>query len=255
MPYAKRYKSTGFASKGRRVRSAVASGGSARSAYLARKRAMQPNPGYTRTGGYYGRFQGAAGESKFYDQLLSATIDTTGTNELSLVTIAQGVTESTRVGRKCTVTSINLKGYVLWAVNQAYNTMANTRVKIVVCQDTQANGAACGWTDVYQSSTTIALRNLANSQRFKILKEWIVTPSSLAMTTTDNWATVANTVGLAPCTKLKFNKKCQIPIEFSSTTGAVTELRTNNICIMAVSDLGDDVHTLQLQCRVRFTDN
>lgn len=254
MAYARRFKSTGFASKGRRVRSSVAASKAARGAALRRKR-DRVQPGFTRVGGFYGRYSGAAGEKKFYDQTLSGGIDSTGTNEISLVTIPQGVTESTRVGRKCTVTDINLRGYVQWAGASLAAVQTVAQVRIVVCQDTQTNGAACAWTDVFNANSVNAHRNLANTQRFRILKDWILTPSNFAATTTDNWATAANTVLLSPNTKLKFNMKCQIPLEFSSTTGAITELRSNNLCIMAISNSGDDTNNVVLACRVRFTDN
>jgi len=50
-------------------------------------------------------------------------------------------------------------------------------------------------------------------------------------------------------------KKCNIPIEYSGTTGAITEIRSNNIFLLASSDgQADDLVTMVGNCRVRFSD-
>jgi len=69
-------------------------------------------PGYDRTGGSYGRYAGRGAELKFFDTSLSFLFDTTGEVPATgqLVLIPQGVTESTRVGRKCVIKSVHLKG-------------------------------------------------------------------------------------------------------------------------------------------------
>jgi len=43
-----------------------------------------------------------------------------------------------------------------------------------------------------------------------------------------------------------------IPLEFSDVTGAITELKTNNIQLMAISNAGDDTNKLNLVARLRF---
>jgi len=65
-------------------------------------------PGVDRTGGYYGRFAGRGAELKFFDTATSFSIDTSPEVPATgqLVLIPQGVTESTRVGRKCVIRSI-----------------------------------------------------------------------------------------------------------------------------------------------------
>ena len=195
-----------------------------------------------------------AGEKKFFDTIINSAVDTTAENITSLNLIPQGVTESTRVGRKCTITNIHCKGFILWSSASSFTTLAASRIRVVLVQDTQCNGANAAYTDVYASTTTVAWRNMSNSTRFKVLKEWIITPPNMAATTSDNWATSANTIGFCSPTKLKFNMRCSIPVEVSSTTGAITEIRSNNLTVMAVSDSGDDIHTLYLNCRVRYTD-
>jgi len=84
----------------------------ARSSYKRIKPTRVPFKGYMRTAGFYGRYSGSSPELKFFDTALSFAIDTTvevpATGQLSL--IPQGVTQSTRVGRKATIKSIYLHG-------------------------------------------------------------------------------------------------------------------------------------------------
>jgi len=122
---------------------------------------------YDRTGGSYGRYAGRGAELKFFDTSLSFLFDTTGEVPATgqLVLIPQGVTESTRVGRKCVIKSVHLKG-ITQGVLVLLPTFATTAYLYLVL-DKQANGAAAAFTDV-MSTTLLAtsFHNLANSQRF-----------------------------------------------------------------------------------------
>lgn len=228
-----------------RIRSTVARAKTARSAALTSRRAVVP--GFTRSAGFYGRFAGQNAELKFFDTALSFNFDATGevpaTGQLNL--IPQGVTESTRVGRKCVLKSIHLKGSVTFTPAAAA-TAASTAFMYLVL-DKQANGAAAGITDVLTGNgMQIAFNNLSNSQRFMILKKfkWTMVPTAGVTTAYNN-------------TTKHFEKfkKCNIPLEFSSTTGAITELRSNNVFLLAGTDgLSDDTITMNGACRVRFSD-
>jgi len=203
--------------------------------------------GYTRTGGYYGRFTGPNKELKFFDTALSFTVDNTGevpaTGQLAL--IPQGDTESTRDGRMAYVKSIQIRGVATFAPGAAAVASCNGFIDVVV--DTQTNGAAAAVTDVLTSNNMgTALVNIANSARFKILKrfKWSFNPAAGA-------TTALNTVS----SKFDFYKKCDIPLTFNGTTGAITELRSNNIFLLAGSDgNGDDLITVIGTCRLRFYD-
>ena len=47
-------------------------------------------------------------------------------------------------------------------------------------------------------------------------------------------------------------KKVDIPMDWSSTTGAITEIRSNNIFLTAGAAGFDDVVTFSGTCRLRF---
>lgn len=208
---------------------------------------MKRSPGYVRTGGYYGRFSGPGAEQKFFDTSLSFTIDATGevpaTGQLNL--IPQGVTESTRVGRKCVLKSIQARGTFTYSPGAAAS--ASTSAMMYLVLDKQCNGAAAGATDVFTGTDfTTAFHNLSNSQRFVILKKMRMNFTSAAGVTT-----AYNNVNKP----WEFYKKCNLPLEFSSTTGAITELRSNNVFLMAGSDgNSDDLITVNGRARVRFSD-
>lgn len=204
-------------------------------------------PGYTRRSGFYGRF-GPTGELKFFDTATSFLIDATGEVPATgqLVLIPQGVTESTRVGRKCTIKSIQAR----WNLNfvPAAAATAAGAYTIYVILDKQCNGAAAAVTDVFTGTgQTSDFRNLANSSRFQILKVWnrVITSQAGATTAYNN-----------NFHHIEFYKKCNIPIEYSSTTGAIGEIKSNNIFLVAGCTGGiDDLITVTGNVRVRFSDN
>lgn len=203
-------------------------------------------PGYTRTGGYYGRYNRtpADGEVKFFDTGVSFTFDATGevpaNGQLSL--IPQGDTESTRDGRKAVIKSIQLRGNLIYAPGAGAT--AATTVYLYIILDTQCNGAAAAVTDVFTSSAMgTNFINLANSGRFRIIKK---------LSYTFNPSAGATTAYNDEIRKVEYFKRCNIPMQWSSTTGAITEIRSNNIFLMAGSTNSDDAVTASLNARLRF---
>jgi len=207
--------------------------------------------GYNRTGGFYGRYAGRNAELKFFDTTLTGTLDSTGellpgggtTTGLNL--IPQGITESTRIGRKCVIKKISIQGYLYTSTADGSDTF---RIHLVL--DKQANGAYPAYSDIVTASALTGFNNLSNSQRFKILKTWKGPINTTGVTTNFD----ANTRFYpAVYKKIKYNKKCNIPLEFSSTTGAITELKSNNLIFIAQSVL-DDKTNFVLNTRLRFSD-
>lgn len=204
-------------------------------------------PGATRTGGFNARFgRGGSTELKFFDTGAAWTFDSTAevpANGGQTVLIPQGDTESSRDGRIATVKSIQVKGSMTWA--PAAGAAASTNCFLYVILDKQCNGAAAGVTDVFTSSSLqAAFHNLANSDRFVILKKKRWNFTSQAGVTT----------AYGPVVKIcDFYKRLDIPITYSSTTGALTEIKSNNIFLIAGCDAsGDDLVSFAGSIRVRF---
>jgi len=112
--------------------------------------------------------------------------------------------------------------------------------------DTQCNGAAAAAADVYVGSPIVTHINLANSSRFRIIKSWDHVWNPMAGVTT----AYINTTKY-----INFYKKCNIPLQFSAATGAITEIRTNNLFLLAGASAAaiDDLVSINGNCRLRFT--
>lgn len=207
--------------------------------------------GRNRTSGFYGRYpvagyRGRGAELKFFETSHNFTIPTVGAVPASgqLNLIPQGVTESTRVGRKCILKYIQGR----WTLNLDPGAAADiaTIVTIYVVLDKQCNGAAAAATAVFESANLgRSFRNLANSQRFRILKkiQYNLTPAA--------GATTAYNFAIKQC---NFDIKCNIPLEFDATTGAITEIKSNNVFLLVQTNGSDGLVTLEGTSRVRFSD-
>lgn len=187
---------------------------------------------------------GALPEKKFFDTTLSFNVDSTmevpATGQLVL--IPQGDTSTTRDGRQCTIESIQIRASCIFVPGAAAN--AATLMHLFLILDRQANGAAAAVTDVFTSAnSSLALLNLDNDDRFVIVKKWVKTFNSQAGATTayNNQQDY-----------IEWFKKVDIPLTFSSTAGAITELRTNNLFLVAGAQNSDDLIQVGGICRVRF---
>lgn len=180
---------------------------------------------------------------------MGGTFDLTGevlnTGQLNL--IPQGVTESTRVGRKCVIKSIQGRG--IFTASPAASATFSPSLHMALVLDKQCNGAAAAITDIFTTADMATnLRFLANSSRFVILKRWDWTQNPSAGATTAYNLNKRN---------FSYFRKCNIPIEFSSTTGVITEIRSNNIFVVGGSDnvaIDDDTVTFQVTWRLKFSD-
>lgn len=206
-----------------------------------------PARGRARVAGYYGRYAPLGQELKFFDTTIAnTTIGSVGSiHSDSLVEIPQGVTESQRVGRKCTIKSLHLR-FVASLISTTTAANADDGLRVIVYHDKQCNGATAAVTDILETADYLSYNNLSNKNRFRILyDEFCDISAQAAGGSTFTTGTVAKTWSK----HLPMN----LPIEFSATTGAITEIRSNNIGILAISDNG--AMNLRTTARVRFGDN
>ena len=107
-------------------------------------------------------------------------------------------------------------------------------VRIVLVLDKQANGALATPSDVFETTAAattdiFAFQNMDNVDRFKIIKDKKITldPVGFGIVGTSS----------AICTKnFKISHKCNTEIVYSSTTGALTEVRSNNYILFISSN-------------------
>ncbi len=188
-------------------------------------------------------------EQKFHDvDLIDAGIAQNGTIIAdSINKIAQGVTETTRIGRKCTIRSINWRFRINLAAGTASNATAEV-IRIIMYLDKQANGATATITDILETNDFQSFNNLANKSRFRTLMDRQYDLNATAGGgdgTTEDYGEVIVTDTLF--------KKVNIPIEFDSTTGAITEIRSNNIGVLILAEAGA-ISNFASKIRLRFTD-
>ena len=214
------------------------------SASGGRAKRTRVGPGYTRTSGYYGRFA-AGGELKFWDGAKAlTTVPVAGSiSDRSLNLIPQGVTESSRVGRKCTAKALSMT-FTAVLPSVVTDALASDTYRIIIYKDKQTNGATAAVLDILEAAQFNSYRNLANSGRFVTLYDQtkvLVSPATDAGQNSQSETTWS------------INLRLSCPLEFSGVTGAIGEIRSNNLGVLVVGRKG----TVQVgyTWRVRFSDN
>lgn len=180
-------------------------------------------------------------ENKFFDTTVSANMRTTGQiHSSSINLIPQGTTQSTRVGRRIVINSISMKG----TITIPTTVISGLNYQIALVLDKQANKANAAYTDIYTSNAFNSFLNLANSGRFIVLKVFRsqLNPSTILTSTTS----------LPTLKTIKMYKKCNIPIEFTADTGAITEITSNNLAWYVIINGTDDATVLAMTTRVRY---
>ncbi len=210
----------------------------------ARFRPRAFRKGYDRTSGFYGRFSKGL-ELKFFDLDLDDAVIAAGANITdSINEIPQGTTESTRIGRKCTIRSINWRYQIVIPAGTTNNT-ADT-VRVILYLDKQANGATAAVLDILETADFQSFNNLANKSRFRTLMDR--TYSINSDISGDGTSLDSGKKELQD----SFFKRVNIPIEFDSTAGAITEIRSNNIGVVLLSS--DGVAGFFSKIRLRYSD-
>lgn len=233
-------------------RVAMVAGRPPRGAWAGR-RISNRNRGFVRVGGFYGRFNGprssraGPAELKFLDTdvtlaLTGALVVPTTAATGQIVNIPQGDTQSQRIGRKCTIKSVHIKGSML----KGAGAIAEDDAHLYLVQDTQCNGAQAAINTLFVGTGPgQAMRNLENSSRFKILKHWHVE--------LDSGAGVSAAFGQS-VQQIDTFIKTNIVMEYdsSATTGVIATQRSNTLFLVWGSING--ATTAALTCRVKFTD-
>ncbi len=159
--------------------------------------------------------------------------------------IAQGLTESTRVGRKLNIKSILWR----WSIIMAGATNAGLTtetLRVILYLDKQANGATAAVTDILESADYQSFNNLSNKNRFKTLMDRTYSLSAGGGTNSG-----AIQFGEVQEEDMLF-MACDIPIEYSLTTGVIAGIRSNNIGVLLLSREG--IALFGSKMRLRFAD-
>ncbi len=196
-----------------------------------------------RTGGWLGR------ELKFHDE--DNELQLVGTAGLivnaSFINIAQGTKQSERIGRIMTMKSLHIRYHVLMDT-QTSVIVNHDHIVLYVYLDRQCNGAAATPAQILDIvGKAQSFRNLENIQRFKILAR------------REHTLHVTGASGDGTTQDLFFNEKFgkidinlgALKVYFSGTTGALSEIKSNNIGFLCISEHGR--LDFSYHARVRFT--
>ncbi len=191
-----------------------------------------------------------APELKFHDVTVDDAVIAMGANMLatSLCLILSGVSESQRIGRKCTITKIGWKLRVtIPTVNGGVLAPTGDTIRLMLVLDKQCNKLATTATAILETSDYQSFNNLSNKGRFTTLMDRTYTLNYVAGIGTSgdqDWA--------AQLMDDTFYKDVNIPIEYNASAGTLADINSNNLVIVACSASG--VGGITSQIRLRFQD-
>lgn len=226
--------------------------------YKRKKRKTQAQKeadGVHRTTGFYGRYNysdgtGVQPEKKFFDTTKANGVITSGNviTDSSLNLVQAGNDANKRVGRQITIKSIHIRGQ---CSNNA--DIPSDHIRVVVYWDQQCNGATATIGDLFTNghqgrASVDSFLKLENSKRFKILRDMQIDLDTNS---------VSNPSASTPKYSVKIEYfqahiSCNICVEFSGTTGAITEIKNNNIGIAVLSH--QTTSSIGYTARIRYTD-
>lgn len=211
------------------------------------------SPGYSRVSGIYGRMT-LSRERKFYDVGSATTQFSGGAPAIicpGVVQVPAGTGPSDRVGEMIFIKSLHLKGYLVNVPQAGTPQAAHNIVRLVVVLDKQTNGVQANYSDVFDQNALQTYRKIENTERFSILADKTITFQATGSNPTPAfWPEQTRFI--------QYNKSFStpIPIKFAGVAGTISELKTNNIFVMAIGNNAgsNTVCSFYGRTRIRYTD-
>lgn len=117
----------------------------------------------------------------------------------------------------------------------------------MVYWDKQSNGAAATVANLLAGTDINEFRNLQQTGRFRTLHDKIYTLSATAGSGNGTTSKFGKQVR-----RFKVNKNVVIPLTFDGNAGAITDLTTNNLGVMVISE--SSYAYIKYKWRLRFSD-
>jgi len=179
-------------------------------------------------------------EKKWKDVSTACSFDTTGTLAL-LNGLDRGDDDGSRIGRKCTMKSLELRGVAKATVD----TGLAQAIRVIVFYDSQTNAAAPGITDVVNTADAVTLRNMNGSSRFKIL--------------VDSYDVLNDAAGddRRPAFFHEY-RKFSLPMQFNNgDAGTVADIVCGSVYLITLGELaaGATAGAGTIRTRIRYVDN
>lgn len=163
----------------------------------------------------------------------SFAINTTGTMDL-ISGIGEGSASYERNGKSVKMTSLNGR------MHFAYNTAGNAAqcCRVIIFQDMHGEGGTPGISDVLDGTGWNGLRNLDNTDRFKVLRD-------MTIQLTDSQR--------SKLIKIFIKRKCKL--EFLGSTSAVAYQGAGSVWILTIGNQSTNAPTMSWDMRLRYIDN
>lgn len=188
-----------------------------------------------------GRLPASMGELKNIDTTIGFPAFGVATGTLTLLNgCAQGTTATTRLGRRITMKSLYVRGFI----QMAPTSTGNACFRILIVYDKQANATAPAATDILVADAFANLNNLSNSRRFVTLMDHVTDAIS---------ATGEQSV------HFELYKKLNKEVEFNAgSAGTVGDIQTGSVYALVYQSGGSittATATNSIIARIRYSDN
>lgn len=185
-------------------------------------------------------------ELNFLDTTINGAYDN-GSSVILVNGMVQGTTASTRLGRKISVKSVQLRHTVT-----AGTAGGTGNAKWALVYDRQTNGVAPTWQDVYDNSTALgsnstqAMRNMSNAERFTVLHEEFFDITGNATVPTDDTQRT-----------FSYFRKCNLVTQYNAgVAGSVADIVSGGLFFMVCGSnaAGTAAPSSSGFLRIRFLD-
>ncbi len=171
-------------------------------------------------------------EFKFIDTQLTESAQNATPIITQLTNVVQGVTDTTRLGNKITVTGLMLRYTVEDTITNKY--------RIMIVQDKQTNGVIYAAGDLLEDATSfdnlISPANRDNKKRFRVMYDRLH---------------LISVNGVANGQGRKF-VKLNLTVSYDGNAGDITDLTSSSLSLLTVAHTASVAHTIFV--RVFYTD-
>ncbi len=166
-----------------------------------------------------------------------AVVSTTGTVQIQMFTFPLGTKDTERIGRKITLTSMQVRFLLTLPVTALLGETADV-VRVIILHDKQANGAFPAVADILFSPDIQSFKNLDNTKRFRTLYDRTI-PINIQCGVFDSTSGIELIKMGENMKTWKIFRKLNIPIHYDGDAGTIGDIVSNNIVMLYISESGN----------------